>query len=72
MTLEEKDRLIDEGNQRRNICHRLNLIYGFSVDESKDWRAQHQKRTSELLKSCNSCVRNYHMDRGPFLRELGQ
>jgi senataxin len=71
ITVEDKQRIIAESEERRQIAHALFMIYGFTVEESEEWRAKHRKRTDELLKTCNVCVRNYHIDRRLFLRDMG-
>ena len=70
ITVEEKRKLIDEGNRRLSIAYRLCVVYGLGEDEAQDWQDIHHKRSMQLLSSCNPCVRNYHMERKDFLKEL--
>lgn len=70
VTSEQKAKLIEESYRRTQIAYRLCMVYGLSEEEAADWQERHRKRSNELLTTCDRCVRNWHMGRKAFLKEV--
>lgn len=70
MTSAQKAELIVEGHRRAQIAYRLCMVYGLSEEEVADWQESYRKRSNEFLTTCDRCVRNWHMGRKRFLKEL--
>jgi senataxin len=46
------------------------MVYGLSEEEAADWQERYRKRSNELLTTCDRCVRNWHIGRKRFLKEI--
>jgi senataxin len=72
LTSADKARLIREWERRQEIAYQLCIVYGLSAEEGSDWQDFHHKRLTELLSTCDRCVRNYHMGRKGFLKDVSE
>lgn len=68
-----KEKRIGEAKTRLNLAYRMTLSLGLSPDESAhipDTVNQYMARSGYLLRTCDKCVRNYHMARKEFENDM--
>lgn len=70
MTLQEKEQFIRNGEMRIDAAYRLALAYGLPEDEAGDLQDFYHNHSTECLTTCDRCVRNYHIHRKTWLKEL--
>ena len=66
----QKLKLIGDSHNRAQVAYRLSMVYGLSEEEAADWQERYRKRSNELLTTCDRCVRNWHIGRKRFLKEI--
>jgi len=70
-----KKQRIEESEQRQECAYRFAISLGLSVEENAEAGGlvdEYLKRLSQLLTTCDKCVRNYHMGRKDFLKYLAE
>jgi senataxin len=76
VTSAQKAKLVEAGDERLKVAYKLFELHVFEMNEMQDAmldaRMYHRSRSQELLTTCDRCVRNYHMDRKPFLKEFSE
>lgn len=72
ITVEEKKRRIQDGEERLNVCYQLSLMLGLNAGDVQSWLDGWQTRVEGCLKKCDQCVRNWHSGRDGFLRTVSE
>ncbi|KAJ2995281.1 hypothetical protein NUW58_g1313 [Xylaria curta] len=67
---DEKQQRIEEGQKRLDLMYNCSLILGLSREAAGPHRPTFDSRCDTFLKSCASCVRNWHKGRAPFLKDI--
>ncbi|OTA93398.1 hypothetical protein M434DRAFT_73253 [Hypoxylon sp. CO27-5] len=68
----EKEQRIQEGKERLSQTYKCSLILGLSEELAGDLGHEYARRINTFLKSCATCVRNWHKGRKPFLKDISQ
>lgn len=67
---------IKEGEQRLTCAYRFSISLGFTAEQAAEAEEAgvdgYSRRVTELLSSCDQCVRNYHMGRKEFLGYIAE
>ncbi|KAI1140738.1 SEN1 N terminal-domain-containing protein [Hypoxylon sp. FL0543] len=66
----EKEQRIQEGKERLHQTYVCSLILGIEEESAGDLGHEFGRRVNAFLKSCATCVRNWHKGRKPFLKEI--
>lgn len=69
MDVETKQRLVDEARDRQKVALHSALILGMSED-AQEAQVDYIQRLKAQLTRCDKCVRNYHMGRKAFFKDL--
>lgn len=72
ITPETKNRYIAEGRKRQDVAYRFAVVYGLASEDAEEWQQTYYNRLEELLTSCDKCVRNWHMGRRRFLKDISE
>ncbi|KAI1212701.1 SEN1 N terminal-domain-containing protein [Annulohypoxylon truncatum] len=72
ITVAEKEERIQQGKERLNQAYICSLILGLEEESAGSLGSEFKERTNGFLKSCATCVRNWHKGRKPFLKDIGQ
>jgi senataxin len=72
ISITQKHRLIAEGQKRRKVAYQFSLVFALSAEDVGEWQQAYVARVAVALTECDRCVRNYHMWRKPFLKELSE
>ena len=70
MRPETKLELIQAAKRRHDVAYKYSLIFGLSPDVSGILLENYSRRMTELFTSCDKCVRNWHIGRKSYLKEL--
>ncbi|KAI1181291.1 SEN1 N terminal-domain-containing protein [Nemania sp. FL0916] len=70
ISLDEKQRRIDDGQTRLDLMYSCSLILGLSRDAAGAHRPEFDRRCDAYLTTCASCVRNWHKGRAGFLKDI--
>jgi senataxin len=72
MSVEEKLRVIQVAKRRHKVAYKYALVFGLSPDVSGVLLEQYMNRLTGLLTNCDKCVRNWHMGRKAYLKDLAE
>ncbi|KAI1104571.1 SEN1 N terminal-domain-containing protein [Jackrogersella minutella] len=72
ITIAEKEQRIQQGKDRLNQAYVCSLILGLEEESAGNLGQEFGLRTNAFLKSCATCVRNWHKGRKPFLKDISQ
>ncbi|KAI0379125.1 SEN1 N terminal-domain-containing protein [Hypomontagnella monticulosa] len=72
ITPAEKEQRIQDGKDRLDQIYRCSLILGLGEESAGNLGQEFGQRTCAFLKSCPTCVRNWHRGRRPFLKDIAQ
>lgn len=69
-----KIKRVSDGETRLTCTYRFSLSLGFSPEQSAEagFDDSYMRRVTELLTTCDRCVRNYHMGRKAFLAYMSE
>ncbi|KAI1436420.1 SEN1 N terminal-domain-containing protein [Xylaria sp. CBS 124048] len=67
---EEKRQRIQDGMERLDSMYNCSLVLGLAPDAASFHRSEFQSRSNQFLKTCASCVRNWHKGRAAFLKDI--
>lgn len=70
ITVEEKKKRIEAGEERLKVSYDLGLLLGLTEDHVVTWTKYWKARVENCLKKCDRCVRNWHSGREGFLRNV--
>lgn len=70
ITVEEKTRRIQDGEERLKTSYQLAFILGLQQDQVGSWSLVWKTRVENCLTKCDQCVRNWHSGRASFLRSV--
>lgn len=70
ITLEEKQKRMQDFEQRTELTYDLSLLLGISKEQSGGWIEQWTERIEKFLTNCDACILGYHMHRKVFLKKL--
>ncbi|KAF4975965.1 hypothetical protein FZEAL_7317 [Fusarium zealandicum] len=70
ISLDEKNKFIQEGNERLEVTYWNTLIFGFDKQSQGKWGDELAERLSSCLKQCADCVFNWHMKRKSLLQQF--
>jgi senataxin len=65
-----KRELIEEGKHRQDIAYKYSIVLGLDPNVAGRMLSDYAKRMHELLSTCSTCIRNYHMGRKAYLKHL--
>ncbi|CAJ2503805.1 Uu.00g111990.m01.CDS01 [Anthostomella pinea] len=68
----QKEQRIQDGTQRLDLMYSCSLILGMEKDAAGQFGQQFATRCNDFLRTCPTCVRNWHKARRPFLKDLTQ
>jgi len=72
ISIAQKHKFIADGEQRRKEAYQFSLVFALSAEEVGEWQQAYIARLAVALTECDRCVRNYHMWRKPFLKEISE
>lgn len=69
-----KMQCIADGEKRLKITYRFSISLGFSPEQAEEagFGDTYERRVTELLSTCDQCVRNYHTGRKEFLGYMSE
>ncbi|OBT68370.1 hypothetical protein VE03_02935 [Pseudogymnoascus sp. 23342-1-I1] len=69
-----KIQCIEDGEKRLKIAYRFSISLGFSPEQAEEagFGDSYERRVTELLSTCDQCVRNYHTARKEFLGYMSE
>ncbi|OBT54260.1 hypothetical protein VE04_06371 [Pseudogymnoascus sp. 24MN13] len=69
-----KIKCIEDGEKRLKITYRFSIKLGFSPEQAEEagFGDAFERRATELLSTCDQCVRNYHTARKEFLGYMSE
>lgn len=69
-----KIQCIEDGKKRLLIAYRFSISLGFSPEQAEEagFGDSYERRATELLSTCDHCVRNYHTGRKEFLGYMSE
>ncbi|KFZ05074.1 hypothetical protein V501_08714 [Pseudogymnoascus sp. VKM F-4519 (FW-2642)] len=69
-----KIKCIEDGEKRLKITYRFSIKLGFSPEQAEEagFGDAFERRATELLSTCDQCVRNYHTGRKEFLGYMSE
>ncbi|KAJ4408860.1 DEAD-box type RNA helicase [Gnomoniopsis sp. IMI 355080] len=70
ISVAERDKRIQDAQERRELTYELSLLMGISTDMSVGWIEPWKKGVEKFLTKCDTCILNYHMHRKAFLKKL--
>ena len=70
MSPETKLELIQDAKRRHDVAYKYALIFGLHPDVSGVLLTDYTLRLTKLFTTCDKCVRNWHMGRKQYLKEL--
>ncbi|KAG0651762.1 tRNA-splicing endonuclease positive effector [Hyphodiscus hymeniophilus] len=70
MSPETKLELIQDAKRRHDVAYKYSLIFGLSPDVSGVLSKDYAQRLDLLLTTCDKCIRNWHIGRKPYLKDL--
>lgn len=70
MSPEAKKELIEEGRQRHDIAYKYSIILAVDEQVAGDMLRSFTQRLNHMLSNCAGCIRNWHMGRKAYLKEL--
>jgi len=72
MVIETKHQMIDAAKRRHYVAYKLSLITGLDQEVAGQMLIDYVQRLDQLLSGCDKCVRNWHMGRKAYLKELSE
>ncbi|KAI1080439.1 SEN1 N terminal-domain-containing protein [Whalleya microplaca] len=72
ISVAEKQQRIRQGKERLDQMYLCSLILGLEEEAAGTLGPEFGVRTNNFLKSCATCVRNWHKGRKPFLKHISQ
>ncbi|KAI2469728.1 SEN1 N terminal-domain-containing protein [Annulohypoxylon bovei var. microspora] len=72
ITAADKEERIQQGKERLNQAYICSLILGLEDESAGNLVDEFKSRINVFLKSCATCVRNWHKGRKSFLKDIGQ
>ncbi|KAI1501889.1 SEN1 N terminal-domain-containing protein [Biscogniauxia marginata] len=72
LSIAEKEQRIQDGAHRLDMMYSCSLILGVDPTAASAMVEEFQTRSGAFLKSCATCVRNWHKAREPFLKDINQ
>ena len=72
MSIEAKYKLVEDAKKRHNTAYKFSLIVGLGEDVSEGLRDTYVSNLNNALSSCDKCVRNWHMGRKAYLKDLAE
>lgn len=69
-SVEEKARRIKEFEERFDNIYNLSILMGLGKEVAGPWLDQWAQALEYCLTRCDSCVRNWHRNRDPYLKGL--
>jgi senataxin len=72
ITIEEKQKRIEDGERRIEITYWNSLIFGFDKKDAGKWLEDFTGRVERCLKFCSDCVLNWHMKRRAHLNKYAE
>ncbi|KAI0003929.1 SEN1 N terminal-domain-containing protein [Xylariaceae sp. FL0662B] len=72
ISVAEKEQRIQQGKERLDQMYRCSLILGLEEESAGTFGHEFALRTNSFLKSCSTCVRNWHKNRKGFLKYISQ
>ncbi|KAH6647006.1 SEN1 N terminal-domain-containing protein [Truncatella angustata] len=70
--VEEKERRVQDFKKRVGIAYQTSLIFGFEEENAALQLQEFRTRTNSFLTTCSQCVRTWHRNRKPFLKQLAE
>ena len=70
MSPEGKKEIIEEGKYRHEVAYKYSIILAVNQELSGTMLVYFTQRLNQLLSSCAACIRNWHMGRKAYLKEL--
>jgi hypothetical protein len=68
--VEEKKRRISAYEERFQNVYNLSILLGLGKEVAGPWLDEWTRAVDSLLKKCDTCVRNWHRNRDPYLKAL--
>ncbi|KAI1634483.1 SEN1 N terminal-domain-containing protein [Biscogniauxia mediterranea] len=72
ISIAEKEKRIQDGAVRLDLMYSCSLILGVDPATASAMVQEFKTRSDAFLKSCATCVRNWHKAREPFLKDINQ
>lgn len=72
ISLDEKKKRIQDGEERIEITYWNSLIFGFDKKDAGKWLDEFTQRLESCLKLCSDCVLNWHMKRRAHLQKFAE
>ncbi|KAB5560107.1 SEN1 N terminal-domain-containing protein [Coniochaeta sp. 2T2.1] len=72
ITVEEKKKRIADADKRLGVAYRLSLMLGLNAEQMKTWLENWALRVEGSLRTCDQCIRNWHLGRDKFLNSVSQ
>lgn len=70
MSPKAKLEIIEEGKHRHDIAYKYSIILALDQESAGTMLIYFTQRLHELLSGCATCIRNWHMGRKAYLKEL--
>ncbi|KAI1815392.1 SEN1 N terminal-domain-containing protein [Poronia punctata] len=67
---QEKEKRIEDGQARLDLMYNCSLILGLDREDAGSHRPEFDSRCDSCLRSCPSCVRNWHKGRAQFVKDI--
>lgn len=70
LSAEDKKRRITDYEHRFHTVYNLSILMGLPSEAAGEWLATWKQAVDSCLTACDSCVRNWHRNREPYLNGL--
>lgn len=70
LSADEKKRRIEEYESRFQNVYNLSILMGLGREVAGEWLDNWTQAVDECLRGCDSCVKNWHRNREPYLKGL--
>jgi len=72
ISLEIKKERIEEAKGRHDVAYKCSLIFGLGSEGMGSMKEDYRQRLNNYLTGCDRCIRNWHLGRKAYLKELSE